>query len=235
MNDHNHLMILGGVVVVLAPFVLIGIGIASDYRTAHPRKPYQSHHVRNIVLGFAMITVASVVFAGLSHHPQAPTLAPAQANSATAGVPLVPIPTTVAAAHRDVTRRVCGNIAEVDHHEVTGAWFRLYDSVSECGRDRHDGHDLPDGSTGGRLGGCYHQTNNDDSSNDNKEHSRHHYDPRCHDNSDNAAAVNGDDQCHRHHYHDPRCHNYDDHRATDDYPCCDEDDHWCDEDDHSSA
>ena len=63
MNDHNHLLILGGVVVVLAPFVLIGIGIASDYRAAHPKKPYQPHHARNIVLGFALATVASVVFA----------------------------------------------------------------------------------------------------------------------------------------------------------------------------
>ena len=77
MNDHSHLLILGGLAVVLAPFVLIGIGIASDYRHAHPDRPYAPHNARNIVLGFAVVTVASVVFARLSHHSQAPTLAPA--------------------------------------------------------------------------------------------------------------------------------------------------------------
>jgi hypothetical protein len=73
MNDHSRLLILGGVVVALAPFVLIGIGIASDYRAAHPNRPYGPHHARNIVLGFAVVTVASVVFGRLSHHTQAPT------------------------------------------------------------------------------------------------------------------------------------------------------------------
>ncbi len=99
MNDHNRLLILGGLVVVLAPFVLIGIGIASDYRAAHPNRPHEPHHARNIVLGFAVVIMASVVFARLSHHPQAPTLAPVRADSAT-GVPFVPVPTSVVAAPR---------------------------------------------------------------------------------------------------------------------------------------
>ena len=97
MNDHSRLLILGGVVVVLAPFVLIGIGIACDYRAAHLNRTNEPHNARNIVLGFAVVTVASVVFARLSHHSQAPTLAPVRADSAT-GVPFVPVPTSVVAA-----------------------------------------------------------------------------------------------------------------------------------------
>src|SRR5271169_4270365 len=96
MNDHSRLLILGGVVVVLTPFVLIGSGIGSDYRAAHPNKPYEPQHARNIVLGFAVVTVASVVFARLTHHSQAPTLAPVRADSAT-GVPFVPVPTSAVA------------------------------------------------------------------------------------------------------------------------------------------
>ena len=97
MKDHSWVLILGGVVVALAPFVLIGIGIASDYRTAHPNRPYEPHNARNIVLGFAVAIVASVVFGWLSHHSQAPTLAPVRADSAT-GVPFEPSPTSVVAA-----------------------------------------------------------------------------------------------------------------------------------------
>ena len=123
MSDHSRFLILGGVVVVLAPFVLIGIGIVSDYRAAHPNRPYEPHHTRNIVLGFAVVTVASVVFARLSHHSQVPTLAPVHADSAT-GVPFVPVPTSVVAtAPRGVTGRFCGNLVQVDHHDVCGAWF----------------------------------------------------------------------------------------------------------------
>ena len=94
MNVHSRLLILGGVVVVLAPFVVIGIGITSDYRAAHPRGPSEPHNARNIVFSFVVVTVASVVFARLSHHSQAPTLAPARADGA-AGVPFVPVPTSV--------------------------------------------------------------------------------------------------------------------------------------------
>ncbi len=80
MNDHSRLLILGGVVGVLAPFVLIGIGIASDYRAGRAKKPYVPHHARNIVLSFVVVIAASVVFARLSHHSQAPTLAPVRAR-----------------------------------------------------------------------------------------------------------------------------------------------------------
>ena len=92
MNDHSRLLILGGVVVVLAPFVLIGIGIASDHRAAHPNKPHKPHkphNARNIILSLVVVVAASVVFARLSHHSQAPTRAPVRAASAT-GVPFVP-------------------------------------------------------------------------------------------------------------------------------------------------
>ena len=97
MNDHSRLLILGGVVGVLAPFVLIGIGIASDYRAGRTNRPYVPHHARNIVLSFAVVIAASVVFARLSHHSQAPTLAPVRADGAT-GVPFAPAPTPAAAA-----------------------------------------------------------------------------------------------------------------------------------------
>src|ERR1700730_1864135 len=97
MNDHSWLLILGGVVVALAPFVLIGIGIARDYRAAHPNSSYEPHNARNIVLGFAVTIVASVMFAGLSHHSQVPTPGPVRADGAN-GVPFVPLPTSVAAA-----------------------------------------------------------------------------------------------------------------------------------------
>src|SRR5271167_1882509 len=97
MNELSRLLILGGVVVVLAPFVAIGIGITSDYRAAHPNRPYEPHNARNIVLSFVVVTVASLVFARLSHHSQAPTLAPVHADGAT-GVPFVPVPTPLVAA-----------------------------------------------------------------------------------------------------------------------------------------
>jgi len=97
MNDHSWVLILGGVVVALAPFVLIGIGIASDYRTAHPNRPYKPHNARNIVLGFAVAIVASVMFGWLSHPSQTPTLGPVRADSAN-GVPFEPSPTSVVAA-----------------------------------------------------------------------------------------------------------------------------------------
>ena len=97
MNDHSHLLILGGVMVALAPFVLIGIGIASDYRTAHPHKPYRPHQARNVVLGVAVVIAASVVVARLPHHSPALTRAPVQVRSAT-GVPLAPTPTSVSKA-----------------------------------------------------------------------------------------------------------------------------------------
>ena len=99
MNDHNRLLILGGVLVALAPFVLIGIGIASDYNAAHPRKPHRRHHARNIVLGFAIAMGATVAFARLSHLPQAPRLAPVQDKDAT-GVSLSPMPKAKEAAPR---------------------------------------------------------------------------------------------------------------------------------------
>jgi hypothetical protein len=97
MNDHSSLLILGGVVVALAPFLLIGIGIARDYRAAHPNRPYEPHNARNIVLGFAVAIVASVMFGWLSHPSRAPTLGPVRTDSAN-GVPFVPLPTSVAAA-----------------------------------------------------------------------------------------------------------------------------------------
>jgi hypothetical protein len=97
MNDHSWLLILGGVAVALAPFVLIGIGIASDYRTVHPKRPYEPHNARNIVLGCVVAIVASAMFGWLSHPSQVPTLGPMRTDSAN-GVPFVPLPTSVAAA-----------------------------------------------------------------------------------------------------------------------------------------
>ena len=38
MNDHSSLLIVAGVVVALTPFVLIGIGIARDYRATHQNR-----------------------------------------------------------------------------------------------------------------------------------------------------------------------------------------------------
>ena len=115
MKDHSWVLILGGVVVALAPFVLIGIGIASDYRTAHPNRPYEPHNARNIVLGFAVAIVASVMFGWLSHPSQTPTLGPVRADSAN-GVPFEPSPTSWWRRHR---RGVSGTSAATSPRTTT--------------------------------------------------------------------------------------------------------------------
>ena len=66
MNDHGRLLIFGGMVVVIAAFLLIAVGIVNAYRTAHPNRPYEPNHARNIVLGFAGVVLASALFAALS-------------------------------------------------------------------------------------------------------------------------------------------------------------------------
>ena len=129
MNDHSWVLILGGVVVVLAPFVLIGIGIASDYRTAHPNRPYEPHNARNIVLGFAVAIVASVMFGWLSHPSQTPTLGPVRADSAN-GVPFEPSPTSVvAAAPRAASAGASAATSPRTTTTVSGAWVWPHDSV----------------------------------------------------------------------------------------------------------
>ena len=192
MKDHRWLLIFIGVAAAVAPFMLIGIGIASDYRAGHPRRPYEPHNARNIVLGFAVAIVATVMFAGLSHHSQAPTLAPVRADSANRGT-FCP----VAGVHGDgssalgASSRVCRNRAEVDSHHVHGASIWPH-SVREYARQWHDGHHRYDRSVW-HLGGGHRQATDYDS--DDEEHSCHdNSDPRCHDDEYNAAAVNDNDR-----------------------------------------
>ena len=196
MKDHSWLLILGAVI-ALAPFVLIGIGITSEYRAAHQNRPYETHNARNIVLGFAVAIVATLMFGWLSHHSQPRTLGPVRADSSLRE-PFVPSPTTLpAAAPRAASAgAVCGNLAEVDYHHVCGPWIWPH-SVCQYPRQGHDAHCRSDRSV------CHHDRQATDDDCDDQEHSRHdNHDPEFPDDEYNTAAVNDDDD-------DPTCHNDD--------------------------
>ena len=223
MNDHSSLLILGGVVFVLAPFVLIGIGIASDYRAVHPNRAYEPHNARNIVLGFVVVIVASVVFARLSHHSQAPTLAPVRAESAT-GVPFVPVPTTVAATPHAASP---GAPAATSPRSTTTTL-----AVPGSGLLAAFLSALVKGTTvttapPGTL--VVTTTEPPITTATTRSTPATTHDPRCHDDDiDNAAAVNDDDDqaTDDNHY----CDNNDDDRA------CNDDDRACNDDDgHDGA